>query len=566
MCNINYTSLVFDAGLGTITLIGTSDGSDVTASLISPHFTQPKTEVVVNGIWTITYSGAEILVPLFQVSARCGIDVKINSFCSDDPTRKGPGSFLLTCESTDLCPEIELVINDISKCDGNTRVVTFDINFTNAPNPTILQLGYGDGNFEQVDFVSGNGTLTHIHSYVVDRDYDPFVTVVSPNGCIGHSVDLHVEKCDFDCLSNDDIQFEVLNSSGEFVNYENCLPAGDYRIVVNSPSGNDLRFFWNGGRVSNPSRNNERLVTLIVGGREVVSFTIVKDNCEDPINDAVTLEECNRVEITCPSVRFSAIDISDECDREGRRNVSFNALVQLGVNSSVEATLTINNSNGEVFSTTTSSPNGTIVLAANRNLTPGTYTTGITIDTPEGCPFAEDSFEVEDCDVDRVVIPPTRSTCDPCCIWNWVNIVLFVITSIFILVTFCLLEATAITAILNLPAGGTISAVVAALSTLNIVMLWICLGLIVGSLISFILWLIFCVFLNPNPCCILRTLMIALSAITASSLVLFFLFFILQRFGCVAGALIDLGWFGFLLAITTLIHTALGCFDRRVVC
>ena len=161
--------------------------------------------------------------------------------------------------------------------------------------------------------------------------------------------------------------------------------------------------------------------------------------------------------------------------------------------------------------------------------------------------------------------PPEEEVniCDACCIWNWINIGLFVLTAIFIMVTFCTLEATAVSAILALGSGGTLAAVFAALSTANIIMLWICLGLLLLGLLSWLLWLIFCVANNPNACGMLATLNIVLSAITLLSAGLIIILLAIEMFGCLAGALINFGWFGMILAITTLIYAALGCLDRQ---
>jgi hypothetical protein len=153
--------------------------------------------------------------------------------------------------------------------------------------------------------------------------------------------------------------------------------------------------------------------------------------------------------------------------------------------------------------------------------------------------------------------------CDACCIWNWINIGLFVVAAVFVLITFCMLEATAVSAIIALASGGTLAAVSAALSTVNIVMLVISACLLVVGLISWLLWLIFCCLNNPNACSMLATLMVALSYIVTISLVLALILGALQRLGCVAGALIVFAWFGTILAITTLVYTALGCFDEE---
>jgi hypothetical protein len=158
---------------------------------------------------------------------------------------------------------------------------------------------------------------------------------------------------------------------------------------------------------------------------------------------------------------------------------------------------------------------------------------------------------------------PPPPICDLCCIWNWINIGFFILTAIFILITFCMLEATVVSAIVALGSGGTLTAVTLALSALNIVMLWICLGLIIAGLASFILWLILCVYNKPNACSLLATLMLGLSFITAFSFGAWLVLWATIHLGCAAGAFIDLSWFGFLLSITVFVFTLLGCFNRN---
>jgi len=168
------------------------------------------------------------------------------------------------------------------------------------------------------------------------------------------------------------------------------------------------------------------------------------------------------------------------------------------------------------------------------------------------------------------ICPPLEETrrcgeengiCDPCCIWNWINIGLFIITAIVVLVTCCMLDATVWTAVGDFLTGGALTPVLAALTTADIVMLSFSAGLLLACLVSWFFWLVFCLPNNPNACRMLADLMIALSLIVSLTFILIWVFLGFALLGCAAGAVVDFAWFGMILAITTLIYTALGCFD-----
>jgi len=159
--------------------------------------------------------------------------------------------------------------------------------------------------------------------------------------------------------------------------------------------------------------------------------------------------------------------------------------------------------------------------------------------------------------------PRGNGICDLCCIWNWINIGLFIATAILILVTLCLLDATVVAAVVAIASGGTLAAVVAALTAANIVMLIACAILMLIGLASWLAWLVFCLPNNPNACAMLATLMLALSIIVLLSFVLFWIMLGIAMLGCAAGALVDFAWFGMILAVTTLIYGLLGCFERE---
>lgn len=154
-------------------------------------------------------------------------------------------------------------------------------------------------------------------------------------------------------------------------------------------------------------------------------------------------------------------------------------------------------------------------------------------------------------------------SCDLCCIWNWINLGLFGLTAIFVIVTLCMLSATAAGAIVALFSGGTLAAVGAALTIVNIVMLYVSAGLITAGLASLIIWMLVCIVDSPNACTLLGTLAEILGIIVAtSSIISFVLLFIAPV--CAIGGLLNLAWFGTLLGIINFIYfTILGCNKKK---
>jgi hypothetical protein len=157
---------------------------------------------------------------------------------------------------------------------------------------------------------------------------------------------------------------------------------------------------------------------------------------------------------------------------------------------------------------------------------------------------------------------PTIPPIPWCWIWFWINVGLFVGAAIMSLVTFCLIEANVWAAIAALASGGTLSAVWAALTVTNIVMLILTVLLFIGALVSFGFWIAICAFgrMRDIICTVLTWLMSILSVLNLVSLAVAIVLSLVGRFGCAVGAWIDVGWFSILMSITWFVGLALGCF------
>lgn len=451
---------------------------DITVTVVSTGEQEGQTAMLTASASTQLASGPWLFKSKALKSVPCGSTIHVKASCRSDPACSAERDFDLECEGG--CPTVDIRVVEVLKCDGNQRTVRFEVAYQNAPDPTVLQISYGDSQNEVADVVSGSDTIQHAHAYD-PGEYTATVAVSYPGNCADRSVEVDVPECEQDCAGIEDLQFVVLDSTGSPVNYNDCLQAGNYRIRVTAPTGSDLEFTWNGGEVANSP--NERRVILTSGDAQTVSFVITSDAC-DPIPGAVTLRECDEDSPRCPSIGFSEIEVGD-CVK-GKRTVSVHSTVELGANAPVEATLSIRNATTEVYSESANSANGTVVLATNSlSLPPGDYTAFVTVDTPDDCPGASTAFEIDECGgspkdpkdtkdpEDPDPPPPNGGVCDPCCIWFVVNLILTVAAVIAIIVAGC-----------GFQWAEPISTGIA-------------IGLAVAAAISWLLWAIFCAFLKP---------------------------------------------------------------------
>jgi hypothetical protein len=620
MCNIIFTSLVFDETAQTLTLKGNTDCNQITASVVSPFLTTAKTAGVnANGDWTIIYTGSDILAATPPIKEWCGAIVKVIAHCTQDPNcRVGSTPVLLECVTTEKCPSIGLELTSVSRdCINGKRTATFEVTVNNPVNPAVYEIIFGDGTDETIVFNPAQNPFPVSHEYS-GGNYSAVINSILPENCSpSNEVNVPIPACDQNCPI---LQLELVSVSNCNVDGKRIVT---FRInVSNAPSSTCVyEIDFGDGTDQNISFNNSTVNPIVIthnysgGNYSAIVNSFIPDGCPSSNSVLVPVPECKK---DCPNdIKFEIIDSGGNRFSVVDNNGIFEAIA----NNPFHQQVTCLNSGRYILRVTTPGGQGlSFVWREDGNppiennskdfqfqLSANDSKSITVIVKKDGCTDLAETVDIQECrgssnPVDCVVSnwnigqcingqrtdtrtvitqprnggracpelsrtvncePPPPTICDLCCIWNWINIIFFIATSIFILITFCMLEATVVSAIVAVASGGTLAAVTAALSAANAVMLWICLGLIIAGLISFILWLIFCVFNKPNACGLLSTLMIALSAITVSSLALSIIFIAIQRLGCAAGALIDLGWFGFILSIATLIYTALGCFNRN---
>jgi hypothetical protein len=546
MCNITYTSLDFDETAQTITFVGTADDcASVSAAIVSPHLTNAKTAPVqADGSWTIVFTSSDLIGSLNDVKRECNDSVKIDAWCVDEPACKGPAAFILRCVGS-ACPSVSVDSTDISSCDNNgQRTVTFEIEVSNAPNPTILEINYGDGTDENINnseiVASAGGAITRQHTYN-SGSYTVVVNTIFPEGCpSSNSLRIDVPQCDISCP--DDIEFEIIDASGNrFRVLDNvsgsyqqindnpngaqidCLPSGDYTVRLVEPGGTPESITWR--EDDNPPVTTnlpDFNVTLNSGDQKAVNVTVITERCA-PLSETVVVRVCG-----CEETDWSEWSECENCVQTRTR--------------------TLSDCSQETETRPCTMP-----------------PTDWSLWTPTGFCSQTRSRRNENCQVE------VQTSTDWCCIWMWITIGLIALTGLSILITLCMLPATFWSAVAAIGSGGTLGAVWAALTTANIIMIIVSLALLAITIIVLVLWLIFCVFLNArNSACSLLSIFIAIMAwLTSISAVLALILTIIavlcaanivclfQAIGCAVGAWIDVAWFGVILSVAIIIQSFL---------
>jgi len=519
---------------GTIVPEGSEVCSNASIGIVQISSSNITTSVI-NNTWEVTFTSNE--VPNIN-SVSCPRIITVDVQCVETSTCRQQIRITLECVD-DPCPTVSLSVTDTSQCNDGQQAVTYQIDVGNAPNPTILEINYGDGEDEIIDNSdiqnSHNNPITKQHTYTTGI-YAVVVNTIFPENCpSSNTVSVDVQ-CDVDCP--DDIVFEIIDANGnrfkilDNVNgpYEQindnpngeqveCLPSGDYTLRIVEPNGSGLGFTWREGE-DPPVTTNQRDFDFQLNDAEekTITATITKDGCP-PLPEAVVVKACG-----CEATDWSEWSECVDCVQTRTRTLS----------------------------------DCTVETETRRCSSPPTEFSEW---TPSGFCSQTRSRRNENCVIE------TQSRIEWCCVWGIANIILFIATAIFILVSFCMLPATFWSAIAALGSGGTLAAVWAALTAVNITLLIVSAALLSASIVSYILWLIFCVFLNERSaaCRLLSTLIMVLSWLTVISTIVAIaltiiamlcaanIFCLFQALGCAAGAWIDVAWLGAILGITEII-------------
>lgn len=312
MCNINYTSLVFDETSQTITLEGTADCNSITASIVSPHFTNAKTAGVnVNGEWTIVYSGSDLLQTPQQIKQWCGKDPKINARCTEDNTCIGPAYFSpLLCAASELCPTINLrLINVSNNCQNGKRIATFEITINNPLTPSFYEIDFGDGNDAPIVYNGGLNPIQVSHEYSGGN----FIAIVNsefPVNCpSSNQINVPIPQCDNNCP---DVVLELVSVS-------DCDPVTNkrtatFRIIlsnVNNPPSAPCVYEFDFGDGESPN---------VLFDSTTVSPIIITHEYDNAGNYSAILN--STIPIGCPSSNSVLVTVT-ACDKKCPTDINF---------------------------------------------------------------------------------------------------------------------------------------------------------------------------------------------------------------------------------------------------
>ncbi len=152
---------------------------------------------------------------------------------------------------------------------------------------------------------------------------------------------------------------------------------------------------------------------------------------------------------------------------------------------------------------------------------------------------------------------------DLCLLWMFINLGLVLVTAVLIFLAFCSMEAATLAAIAALVSGGTLAAVVATLSAVVVNLLIAAAIFAVITLVSFILWIVLCLFmsLRDRLCDLVDFILTVLHVLIILSLAIAVVLAAIANWGCAAGAVVDVGWLGIVEQIFFWIGIANGCIN-----
>lgn len=481
--------------------------------------------------WHVGFNEEEIK----KYRCHCKEKIKVTAICEEKPNCNDIYDELLQCrQPSHECPAVNWTNMSFNGCNVDIEATL------NSSGSYSANLTDSSGNV--LDGVTGSGeqTLSHNGDHQGSETFNVIIT--DPGNCQGLSLPITI-NCE--CPN---VQFDY--ELGE-CDENTCNLVVSATVESSSPYSASLRNA-DGASLDSFSGSDAHVLThegsYPTGTSQ--SFEIHIDSPSGCGTSSVTIDIPSETPEKCP--KLSGINV-DGC---WPGSVQFE----------VEGTDldTVESYHWDFGDGDTSSQGPTLSHVYSDNCPDGgedcSFPVTVTITSPDGCEPTEQnaSASVRKC-ITEVPPPPTL-----CWIWFWVNIGLFVGTAILIFLTGCLLEATAISAIAAIGSGGTLSAVWAALSALNVGMLIASIVLIFVTLASFILWIIICALgqMRDIICYVLTLLMSILSTLNAFSFVLAIILSLSGVVGCAIGAWIDVAWFSILMSITWFVGLFLGCFSN----
>lgn len=534
-------------------------------------------------------------------AAICGTTVTIRAECADDAECFDERRiFNFPCSN---CPAVTGDVDPDGECVGDERQVSFTLNF-DPPLPVgssvAIFWSYDPGIENETIHVQASALASHQHTHsyppgtfnpaanvtvTLDGDAcDPVGIEFGPLAVQGGCGD--VLPCPMLTLEAIQVQgcapespFAVFNAVVEPA--PPAVPAPQYHWELTTPDGQeftrttaepaaDTRDIW----ILTETNNAIDQINLNTPG--AYAITVAADIANTPAGCSADATRTFSVE-ACPECPVVLIDEPEVTGCvPGQATVVFNASVdpagtpvsayewEVGFSPSGSATRT-------TITPQASSEDNWDLSDGSSGSIRGRLTTidavsvrAVVENLPETCsqPTNSRQFAIPACEEE----PNGNgggSAIDLCLVWFWINVGAMVGTGIFILVTFCMIDAVVWTAVAAVGSGGTLAAVWAALTAVEVAMLIIALILAIATLVSFVLWIIFCAFghLGTDACPLLAILISILTVLDALAVVLAVIFALSvpPLVGCAVGAFIDFAWFGILAGLAWWVGVALGC-------
>ncbi len=415
------------------------------------------------------------------------------------------------------CPTVTGSVDPDGSCVDNERQVTFTLDFVpSLPVGSSLEIfwSYDGGTDIQTIEVQDNELPSHTHNHLYPSGtFNPtaFVTVTRPGGeeCDPVSIEFGPMTVQAGCsdevtcptVTLDEVQVQGCAPEEPFVVFTAQVnppppvePAPEFSWKLTAPSGQeftrttteptvDTRDLW----ILIETNNSVNQINLNTPGAYAIAVAANIPNtqvdCRPEDTRTFVVEACPE----CPVVVIDEPEVTGCVP--GQATVTFNASVSPGGTSvseyqwavsfqgSESATLTTITSRASSEDSWTISDGSSGSIQNHLTAVNDVSVTAIIDDLPENCstPTNMRQFAIETC-VDNP--PPRTPTCDACCIWFIANIIAIIATIIAVIVAGCVFNWVE-------PISMTIA-----------------ISLAIVTLISVILWGIFCLLRNPvAPSC-----------------------------------------------------------------
>ena len=446
------------------------------------------------------------------------------------------------CKPTEMeCPtgKIEITDGPSPECiNGKRRVeLLFTITLEGSDPATEACIDFGDDSGQDLT-ISSDTVLSIDHDYQAPEsgalalEYTPQIDFTPKvKGCdpVVLGPPISIPPCECSKYSITDIEI----TPGDCVDGEREITATVSAEGPDSPSSYEWE--WSDGHNESSDNDSVHKFESFASAEASVAVVVTWPNgCTDIQTKPFTVESCEE-KVQCPEINGISFN-EEDCSNSGERTVTLTAQVT----GQIASGFTWDFGDGTPPTIPIAGP-----ISPPHNYTPGTWTVSVKVSGPSGCDDAsfEKEITVAACPdppppPDDPPPPPPRSCIfNWCLIWLWTTFGLSLLAGVAIAVTACILYATAATPVFWVGVG-------------------VSLVLVLVTILSFILWAIFCSQL-PSLCRPLVWIRDILALLSASS----FILAMMQGFTtpCAIGFLLNFAYYGILASILEIIIRSIGC-------